>query len=157
MRGEMMSNPANLNYHCSDTGLELTENSESLRLTPYLDSNGTPTDGWGNTHGVVMGQDITRNRAVSCLKSNIQSAENSVKALVNVPLTQVQFDALVDFVFNEGSGHFASSTLLHVLNLGNYSAASLHFADWNKAGGVTLAGLTKRRLNEANEFNGVTP
>ncbi len=152
-----MTNPLNNNLQYDTAGLTVTENAEGLRLIPYLDSNGTPTDGFGNTHGVVMGQAITVERATACLMSNIQWACTAVKNLVNVALTQGQFNALVDFVFNEGSGNFAESTLLRLLNSGDYHGASLQFAVWDKAGGVTLAGLEKRRLIETNEFNGVPP
>ena len=74
--------------------------------------------------------------------------EADVKRLVDVPLTQYQFDALVSFVFNLGSGAFGGSTLLKKLNAGDYSAVPAQLMRWNKAGGRVLRGLTRRRQAE---------
>jgi lysozyme len=59
----------------------------------------------------------------------------------------------VDFVFNLGAGNFQSSTLLKLLNSGDYQGASGQFPLWNHAGGVVVAGLTARRLAEQTLFN----
>ena len=137
----------------SDKGMALTESFEGLSLQPYKDVAGIWTDGYGNTHGVVPGVTITMEQAVTDLASNIEGAEFVVNKVVTVPLTQNQFDALVDFVFNLGSGNFQSSTLLRKLNAGDYPGASQEFPKWNHAGGVEVAGLTRRRLAEQQLFN----
>lgn len=144
-------NVNNLTY--SPNGFKLTEQFEGLQLTPYKDVAGVWTDGYGNTHGVVPGVSITPEKAQADLASNIEGAEFVVNRVVTVPLTQNQFDALVDFVFNLGSGNFQSSTLLRLLNGGNYSGASQEFPKWNHAGGVVVEGLTRRRLAEQALFN----
>ena len=79
-----------------------------------------------------------------------------VNALVKVPLTQNEFDSLVSFAYNVGSGNLASSTLLRLLNAGQYGAAQKQFLVWNKAGGVAMRGLTNRRLGEAANFGPLT-
>jgi lysozyme len=80
-----------------------------------------------------------------------------VKRLVNVPLSQGQYDALVSFVFNLGGGAFKSSTLLKRLNSGNYDDCPEQIMRWNKArvdGKLTpLRGLTRRRAAEAAIFS----
>jgi len=73
--------------------------------------------------------------------------------MITVPLTQHQFDALVDWTFNEGSGNLASSTLLRKLNDGDYAGADAEFARWVRGGGRVLPGLVKRRALEATWFN----
>src|ERR1700679_199075 len=113
-----MSNVNNLTY--SPAGLKLTEQFEGLSLQAYKDVAGVWTNGYGNTHGVVPGSTITASQAESDLVSNIAGSEYVVNTVVKVPLTQSQFDALVDFVFNLGSGNFQSSTLLRYLNASNY-------------------------------------
>ncbi len=72
--------------------------------------------------------------------------------MVKVPLTANQLGALTSFAYNLGSGALASSTLLKLLNAGDYAGAAAQFARWNKARGKTLAGLTKRRAAEAALF-----
>jgi lysozyme len=54
----------------------------------------------------------------------VWGAEQAVQRLVKVPLTQGQFDALVDFCFNLGAGKLATSTLLKELNCRRYEDAA---------------------------------
>lgn len=67
-------------------------------------------------------------------------------------LTDEEESALVDLVFNIGNGNFLHSTLLKLLNSGDYAGAAEQFSRWDKAGGRVLAGLTKRRAAEAALF-----
>ncbi len=131
----------------------LTEQFEGCRLTAYQDSVGVWTIGFGHTLGVQEGDTCTQEQAVQWLMQDLQSAQDAVTSQVTVPLTQNQLEALTDFVFNEGSGHFESSTLLKLLNAGNYAAADAEFAKWDLAGGKVLPGLVRRRAAEAALFN----
>lgn len=136
----------------SGTGLALTEQFEGCALTAYQDSGGVWSNGYGNTHGVVPGSTITKEQAVSDLLANIQNSVNDVNRLVTVQLTQAEFDSLVDFDFNEGSGHLASSTLLRLLNTGDFNGAAAQFDLWDKCGGTVVAGLLRRRQAETANF-----
>ena len=80
--------------------------------------------------------------------------ERGIFDAVKVPLAQHQFDALVVLAYNIGLGAFRTSTLLRLLNKGELSAAASQFDRWNKAGGKTLAGLTRRRAAERKLFEG---
>lgn len=137
----------------SKSGLTLTEQFEACRLTAYQDSTGIWTIGFGHTLGVYPGQVITSDQASQYLLSDVQNAVNHVNSLVTVSLTQGEFDALVDFAFNCGCGAFASSTMLKLLNAGNYTGATAQFDLWDKAGGQVVAGLLRRRESETQEFN----
>jgi lysozyme len=95
---------------------------------------------------------ITAGQAESLLRKDITWVEKAVNKLVVVPLTQNQFDALSSLVFNIGEGGFANSTLLRLLNAGDYEGAANQFLRWNKQKGVTLKGLTKRREEERKLF-----
>ena len=77
---------------------------------------------------------------------------DAVNRLVTVPLTQNQFDALVSFTFNLGEGALEESTLRRKLNAGDYEGAAAEFGKWVKAGGQVLAGLVRRRKDEAELF-----
>lgn len=143
----------------SENGIKLIEASEGLRLDAYQDVVGVWTNGYGNTHNVIPHSTITQQQAESDLLSNIASSEHFVNTVVKVPLTQNQFDALVDFVFNLGTGNFQSSTLLKKINEGDFAGAALEFPKWNLAGGRVVAGLVKRRAVEASLFSNhvITP
>ena len=75
-----------------------------------------------------------------------------VNRAVNVPITQNQFDALVDFCFNCGRGSLLQSTLLRKVNIGDFAGAAAQFALWDHAGGEVVEGLVKRRTAEAELF-----
>jgi lysozyme len=138
----------------SPAGQLLTQAFEGCKLVPYQDIRGVWTDGYGNTHNVTpFGPAISPEQARGDLLRNVQSAVDAVNYYVNVPLTQGEFDALVDFVFNDGQGAFAGSTLLRDLNAGNYAAAASQFELWDHAAGVVVAGLLRRRIAEEQEFN----
>jgi lysozyme len=140
----------NMNY--SKSGLKLTEGFEGLRLQAYQDSAGVWTIGYGHTGDVYQGMEITQLQAEQFLLADVQLAVHCVNQAVAVVLSQSEFDALVDFVFNVGSGNFVKSTLLKDLNAHNFADAAKQFLVWNKAGGQVLAGLMHRRTAEAQLF-----
>lgn len=88
------------------------------------------------------------------MAADLHEAERAVERLVKVPLAQGQFDALVDFCFNLGSGRLASSTLLKLLNSGHHADAAEQLLRWNIAGGVVNAGLKARREAEFALWHG---
>ena len=137
----------------SKQGLALTEGFESCRLTAYQDVKGVWTIGWGHTGPeVVAGLVWTQDQADTALVCDTQHAVNTVNRLVTIELSQTAFDALVDFVFNVGSGNFAGSTMLKLINSGNLDAAAEEFSKWDHASGQVISGLLRRREAEANEF-----
>jgi lysozyme len=140
----------------SAAGLELLKRSEGFRSHIYNDINGFPTIGYG--HRVLKTElfpdGIDEQRASAMLAEDVRQAEQAVVRLVKVPLTQGQFDALVDFCFNLGAGRLASSTLLKVLNGGRYADAAEQLLRWDIAGGVECAGLKVRRQAEFELWHG---
>jgi lysozyme len=138
----------------SKTGLNLTESFEGVRLSAYQDSVGVWTIGYGHTLGVLPGDTCTQDQAEAWLLQDVQAAEDAVNDLVFVPLTQPEFDALVDFVFNLGRHNFAGSTMLKLINAGKMDEAASEFTKWDRAGGVEVAGLLRRRQAEKDLFTG---
>lgn len=138
------------NMRTSRRGLEFIKNEEGCVLHVYRDPAGYPTIGVG--HLIKAGETfdkITEEEALQLLARDLAVAENAVSKMVRVPLTQNQFEALVSFVFNVGSGNFQKSTLLKLLNQGQYEAVPGELAKWRKAGGQVLPGLVLRRRREA--------
>lgn len=138
----------------SDDCLTLIKSSEGFSAEPYLCPAGKPTKGFGscfNEDGtpVTMQDDpVTEDEAEDLLRATLVKYEDAVNEMVEVDLTQGQFDALVDFSYNIGSGALRKSTLLKLLNDGDYEGAGLEFCKWVKGGGRTLPGLVKRRTVE---------
>src|ERR1700691_4811721 len=137
----------------SGNGLSLTEQFEGCELTAYQDQVGVWTIGYGHTGpDVVSGLTITQQQAQDFLAQDVGSAAACVNNSVTLQLSQDEFDALVDFVFNLGVGAFQSSTLLIDLNSGNTTAAATQFDLWDHAGGAVVAGLLRRRQAETALF-----
>jgi lysozyme len=76
----------------------------------------------------------------------------SVARLVKAPISDDQAAALADFAFNLGAGALQASTLLRMVNRGDFADAADQFMRWNKAGGRILKGLTRRRAAERALF-----
>jgi lysozyme len=134
----------------SSAGLELLKRSEGFRSCAYLDVAGIATIGYG--HRLLPSESfpdgIEEPRAARILAGDVLQAEQAVRRLVKVMLTQGQFDALVDFCFNLGAGRLAASTLLKYLNTGQYDAAAQQLLRWDHAGSQELAALKARRQSE---------
>jgi lysozyme len=142
--------------HVSPAGIALTKAMESLRLTSYPDpaTGGAPwTVGWGHTGPEVKpGMTITQTQAETYLNADLARAGLVVSSLVRLYITQSQFDALADFVFNVGAGNFRSSTLLRKLNAGDTQGAANEFDRWIFAAGKQMPGLVIRRQAEKAMF-----
>jgi lysozyme len=137
----------------SKEGIALTKSFESCRLTAYQDIKGIWTIGFGHVGPeVVEGLTWTQDQADSQLVLDLTKAEHAVNTLVTVPLTQGQYDALVDFCYNCGIGAFSGSTMLRLLNAGQFDDAANEFQKWSHASGVVVAGLLRRRVAEEDEF-----
>lgn len=141
-----------MGFTTSQTGINLIKSFEGLRLTAYQDSVGVWTIGYGHTSGVYAGMTITEAQAEAFLKSDLKTSENAVNSKVTYAIKQHQFDALVSFTFNLGSGNFGSSTLLKKLNQGDINGAADEFGKWIYAGGQVLEGLVRRRAAEKELF-----
>ena len=155
----------------SENGLELLKEWEGFELKVYKDSANLPTIGVGHlitkseqTSGNIMiagvavkyTAGLTDQQALDLLSQDVRPAEQAVNNGAKVTLSQNQFDALVSFTFNVGVGAFNGSTLLKVLNQGQYDQVPTQLRRWNKAGGKVVQGLVNRRENEVRLWNTVT-
>jgi GH24 family phage-related lysozyme (muramidase) len=145
----------------SANGEAFIKEFEGLRVRPYQCSADVWTIGWGHTKGVtqngvrILGKlyaAITETQAHELFIEDVMQFELAVRRLVQVPITQNQFDALVSFTFNLGAGALQKSTLLKKLNAGDYKGAAKEFKKWNRADGKVEKGLVKRRKQETKMF-----
>ena len=86
------------------------------------------------------------------LIEDMRFSQSAVSKFVNVELTDTQYAALCDFVFNVGSGNFSRSTLLRVINNNDFEGVPDQLRRWIKAGGRELEGLKVRREKEIALF-----
>lgn len=139
----------------SPVGRAWTAHCEGCQLTAYPD-NGAFSIGYGH-RGVPEGTTWTEQQAEENLDDDLYGAAYAVSVLVKVPLTQGQFDALADFVYNLGSGKLAGSTLLRLLNNGEYDRVPAELRRWKYADGEVSQGLIQRRSGEVVLWEGGDP
>lgn len=145
----------------SKDAVTLIKHFEGCSLKAYPDpgsADGKPwTIGYGHTgKDVVKGLVWTQAQADVALRADLEQFERDVEFLVKVPLAQSQFDALVAFAYNCGAEGLGDSTLLRLLNAGDYESASKQFARWNKNNGRVMRGLVRRRAAETALFLGAS-
>ena len=142
----------------SQQGLSLLKEFEGFRGEAYIPVPGdVPTIGYGFTHGVKMGDVMTRADADTRLIEELRPYEMGVwQGCTNEP-NQNEFDAMVLLCFNIGPAGFKRSTVLKAHNRGDHQAAARAFGLWNKSGGKVYAGLTRRRAKESALYLTPTP
>lgn len=121
---------------------------------PYHDPVGFPTQGYGRLLSREAFAPLdkwpaqTPEDSLMWLEDDMGRALRSVLRLVTVELEVAQAAALTDFVYNCGGGNLQVSTLLRLVNRGEFERAADEFPKWVYAGGVRFAGLVRRRAAE---------
>ncbi len=130
-------------------GLDLIKRFEGFSRTIYFCPAGYPTIGYG--HVVKDDEDfssgIDEAQAEELLRQDAVISERAVLRLINVPLTDIQFDALVSFTYNLG-GALQRFTLRRKINREEHAEVPEQFIRWVWAGGRKLSGLVWRRAAE---------
>jgi GH24 family phage-related lysozyme (muramidase) len=142
-------------------GLQLTKVSEGFVGELYNDAANYCTIAYGHliklapcdgTEPAEFLQGVTEVQGTELLVKDMRKSQLSVMRSVAVDLTDGQYAALCDFVFNVGSGNFSKSTLLKILNDNDFEGVPFQLRRWVKAGGRELEGLKKRREREIALF-----
>jgi len=132
----------------SPKGIALIKEFEGLRLKAYKCPGGVWTIGYGHTAGVKPGIVISEAQAEEYLKADLIAFERYLNGL-GLALNQNQFDALISFIYNVGTGNFSSSTLLRKVRANPQDDSIMdEFLRWVYSKGRVLPGLQRRRLAE---------
>jgi len=142
------------NMHISKEGVALIKKFEGCELKAYVCPAGILTIAYGRTKNVKENDVCTYAQAEEWLEEELIEYEDYVKKLVKVSLDQSQFDALVCWTYNLGPTNLKKSTLLKLLNSGDYHTVPNQMKRWNKSNGEVLDGLIRRRESEAMLFQG---
>jgi cell wall-associated NlpC family hydrolase len=140
--------------HMGENGLNLLKSFETCKLTAYKGAGESNwTIGWGHcASDVKQGQTITQSQADNYLKKDVVGSEDAVKKyMANASFTpnQNQFDALVDYVYNRGSGA-AKELFNNCKTVEEFSNGILKYWGSNTA---SYKGIMNRRKAEYNLFN----
>ena len=151
----------------SSAGRAWIKHSEGFSGVAYVDAGGMSI-GYG--HHIVppesFADGVTSAQADALLDQDIAIAESAVNRMVNVQLTQGQFDAMVDLTYNEGASQIGASSLVRCLNTGDYTGARKWFYwvesdgaqhGWIYADGEISTGLVARRKGDQVLWDGGNP
>lgn len=142
----------------SNNGLKFTAAFEQFRGTAY---RATPAEkyltiGYGS-YGphVKEGQKITEGQALLLLNKDMAKASAAVDMAACFSLTQAQFDAVVDLVFNAGPGVIASNTGTgQALRAGDVKTLRAKLALFINQNGKPVLGLRRRVAGRLALFDG---
>jgi lysozyme len=143
-----------------------TRKSKAKRASGWEKLSGEPwTVGWGSTgldyfnldangqpKRIGPGTKWTQAQADERNGKDLEKFSAQVIALLQVPVSDNQFAALVSFAYNCGVGNLKSSTLLRKVNESKFTEAAAEFLKWDKAQGQVMPGLTRRREAEKALF-----
>jgi lysozyme len=141
-------------YH---KAIDLAKESEGFIGKPYNDAASYCTIGYGHLIHLApcdasipedFKKGISETRGTEILQNDMGRAELGIMTLVDVELTDGQYGALCDFVFNVGVGNFRDSSLRKRVNAGDHSSVPFEFRRWVLAAGKKLPGLEARREKE---------
>jgi len=139
-------------------GVNLIKESEGFRAKMYYDANHLPTIGYGTLIDTkeeewLKTATITEEQAVEFLRHDCEVFERAVTKMVQVPLNQNQFDALISLVYNIGPNNFQKSSVLGSINKkSSVEEIKKNWALWCRADGKVLKGLVTRRQKEIDLF-----
>jgi lysozyme len=125
----------------------LTGACEGVRQNAYPDVTGVPTICFGETKGVKLGEHLTLDECKAMLEGRLYQFGAEVDRCTKVELPPTRKAAMVDFSYNLGTGTYCNK-VAPLLNAGETQKACDRLLLYDKAGGITFPGLTKRRQRE---------
>lgn len=140
--------------YAPECAMDFIEAWEGCKLVAYKCPAGIWTIGVGHTQDVTEHDEITHEQARELLREDVEEVKRGLVPFVNVHVTEGQFIALVSLAFNVGVSYVVHKCpkLMRALNAGDVEACAHEFLDIDKANGVRLSGLTRRRQSEAKLF-----
>lgn len=124
---------------------------EGVRQTAYADP-ATGREPWtvcyGETEGVKRGDHYTLQQCRDMLTKSLEKYALKLEACVSREMPDTTYAAFLSLSYNIGSGGFCKSSVAHEWNAGHSRAACDNLLKFNKAVGIVLPGLTRRRTRE---------
>jgi lysozyme len=144
------------NCKIDSRGYSLIQNFEGYSPFIYLDAVGIPTIGFG--HAIKAGEHFEEplmgEDAQALLERDVMGTEVAINRMVKVYLLPTQYDALVSFTYNVGTGTLEHSPILQLVNRDEHAMVPAHLRKYVYAGNpaVRLKGLVLRRNLEASTY-----
>ncbi len=152
-------------YRLSTKGRDHLKKTEGKAYVKYVDPPGQTKKysvGYGKllsdqelagNYVVISGERVALDKALTqaqidkLFDETVGKYEDAVRKAITVKITQDQFDSLVSFCYNIGTGGFAGSELVKIINSGDYQRVPYGFMQWK-----TPKSLISRRQKEIAWF-----
>ena len=123
---------------------------EGMRTIAYRDPVGIPTVCFGETRGVHMGAHYTPAECKGMLGAALPQYEAQMAGCLTHPekVPDLSYGAFVSTTYNIGGGGFCKSSMARDTNAGNLISACNDLLKYDRAAGIVLPGLKKRREEE---------
>lgn len=136
-----------------ENAILLAKTFEGYSTKPYL----CPAGHWTIGYGHLCDKDhlpISMDQGEAYLRDDMRKAlAGTIRHCPGLLLEKEEtLGAMVDFVFNLGSGRLKASTLRRKINQRNWNEAAKELRKWVYGGGIKLRGLVLRREAEAAYF-----
>ena len=144
-----------------EKGMKVTKEVEGFRASLYNDAARNCSIGYGHKikknpcdggEPPEFRRGITEPKAGALLTQDMEAARLSVMTGASVKLSDGQYAALCDFTYNVGAANFKGSTLLKLVNQGDFDKVPAQFRRWVVASGREVDGLRGRREREIELF-----
>lgn len=112
-----------------------------------------PTVGFGSTFRedgspVQMGDTITPQKAIARSLAHISNDEQGIKECVTAPLSQAEYDLMVDFSYQYGTGALCKSSIARAANAGNYQQSCAGYLQYKFVAGYDCSTLVDGMPNK---------
>lgn len=136
----------------SSTGLDLLKRRTGLTLNARQDGAGLWFIGYAHYGDVHEGMTITQDEAEAKLEHEIGRYETQLAGMLQVPVSQGQWDALLLLVFDYGLMRIRSSILIRLVNSEDVERAADEFLKWIQVRGRPDMQMARRRAVEREMF-----
>ncbi len=103
---------------------------EGLSLSTYKDTASIDTICYGHTATARPGQTLTQPECDKLLNGDLGVFKRAVERAVKVPIPETMKAAIISWAYNVGIGAMQTSTLIRLLNQGQYEAACMQMNRW---------------------------
>lgn len=124
---------------------------EGLRETAYPDpaTRGNPwTICYGHTGHVTPGDRASISQCKVLLLADLDKEDTAIESCIHVPMPETREVAVLSLAHNIGAGGVCRSSVVRELNAGNVKGGCDAFMLYNRAAGMVMPGLTRRREQE---------
>lgn len=136
----------------SPTGLDLMKHRNGLTLEARQDPVGLWFIGYAHYGDVHEGMVITQDEAEAKLEHEIGRYETHLAGMLEIPVSQGQWDALLLLIFDYGLARIRNSNLMRLVNAGDFRRAAEEFSKWVQVQGRPNIQMVRRRDMERQMF-----